>query len=38
MMGDIRKVQEMFQGGEASPYDVDDDGWSTLHVCCPRYF
>jgi hypothetical protein len=35
MTGEIGKVQAMFREGSASPHDVDRDGWSLLHVCCP---
>lgn len=30
--GDINKVRELIEGGKASPYDMDEDGWTPLHV------
>lgn len=30
--GYIDRVRELILGGEASPYDVDPNGWTALHV------
>lgn len=30
--GDIRAVEQLFGSGKASPWDVDEEGWTPLHV------
>jgi hypothetical protein len=30
--GNIRAVEQLFGSGRASPWDVDEDGWTPLHV------
>lgn len=32
--GNVRALHESFQNNEASPYDVDENGWSLLHNAC----
>ena len=31
-MGDLGKVRELIEDGQVSQNDVDEDGWTPLHV------
>ena len=34
-LGDIQRVRQLIEEGSASPNDVDEDGWTPLHVGYP---
>ena len=35
--GDLQTMQQLCNNGNATPYDINVDGWMLLHVCCIFY-